>query len=326
MNWARNHFGSDGPTWIDVSTGINPTPYPVPDLPAKVWSRLPETAQEEALLKVAREYYSVPNSAEIVACPGTQSALQLIPSLRQKSVIAIVSPTYAEHANCWKLAGHEVIEVPSLKEVPTAVDIVVVVSPNNPTGTIADKLELLSLQKDLSTKGGWLIVDEAFMDMNPSRSATHYLPQENSLILKSFGKFFGLAGLRLGFVLGDKTIVSQIRSKLGPWAVSGIASHIGKIAFEDEIWHQSTRKNLKSDSQRLSSLLMQTGLDVIGSTDLFILITTPDASSLFTHLCISRILTRPFPERPAHIRFGLPAGDKNWQRLEAALIEWKIRR
>jgi len=325
LNWAKNHFGSDGPIWIDISTGINPNPYPVPDLPQTTWARLPETAQEEALLKAARNYYVAPDTSNIVACPGTQSALQQIPFLRQKSIVSIVSPTYAEHANCWKLAGHEVIEASSLCDVTTATDVVVVVSPNNPTGTIADKLKLKSLQKDLSAKGGWLIVDEAFMDMTPSQSATHYLPQENTLILKSFGKFFGLAGLRLGFVLGDKSIVSQINSKLGPWAISGIASHIGKIAFEDKNWSQSTREKLKLDSQRLQSLLLQVDLTILGNTDLFTLVSDPAARSLFTHLCNNRILTRPFPERPEHLRFGLPAGEENWQRLSVALSDWKNR-
>ncbi|MEH6402157.1 MAG: threonine-phosphate decarboxylase CobD [Sneathiella sp.] len=326
LNWAKTHFGSDGPKWIDVSTGINPAPYPVPDLPIEAWTRLPETAQEDALLSAARKYYSVPKTAAIVACPGTQSALQLIPTLRQQSTIAILSPTYAEHANCWKLAGHEVLEVASLTQIPSAADVVVVVSPNNPTGRFADTEVLLKLQKKLSNKGGWLIVDEAFMDMTPSSSSTLYLPQENTLILKSFGKFFGLAGLRLGFVIGDEKIVSRINSCLGPWALSGIASHVGATAFKDPNWSRITREKLKRDSQRLRDLLIQAQMKIIGGTDLFTLITMQDASSLFTHLCTNRILTRPFPERPEHLRIGLPTGEENWQRLSTALSDWKISR
>lgn len=324
LDWAKKNYGSEGPKWIDISTGINPGPYPIPILPEAVWTRLPETAQENGLLAAAQKYYSVPEISSIVACPGTQSALQLIPSLKAQSTVAILSPTYAEHANCWKNAGHEVLEVASLSQIPENADVVVIVSPNNPTGRIADSVQLIDLQKNLSTKEGWLIVDEAFMDMTPARSFVSHLNSKNTLILKSFGKFFGLAGVRLGFVIGDPTIVSEINSRLGPWAVSGIAAYIGKIAFEDSNWCVSTREKLNFDCLRLRDLLGRTKLKIVGGTDLFTLVTSPHASSLFGHLCRHRILVRPFPERPSHLRFGLPAGTENWQRLDDALSSWKI--
>lgn len=222
LSAIRRHFPQAPEPWIDLSTGINPVPYPVVDLPTEIWSRLPTRQQEQALLEAAAARYGVRDPATIAAAPGTQALIQLLPRLVPKSRVGVLGPTYEEHAHCWARQGHDVAIVRDFE----GADVTIVVNPNNPTGRL---LPPERLRRDR----GLLIVDEAFIDfLAPDASLAGNLPVR-TIVLRSFGKAYGLAGVRLGFAIAEKPIVDRIRDELGPWAVSGPALEIGRRALAD---------------------------------------------------------------------------------------------
>ncbi len=300
-------------------------PYPVPPLEASLWQRLPSTNTEAALLQAAGQYYGLPEFADICAFPGTQAAIQLLPRLMQPTEVAILTPTYNEHAACWRRAGHRVQEITEISHVPEKATITILVHPNNPDGRTYKRSTLLELAKTLKSRKGWLIIDEAFADVIPELSLMADLPGNGILILKSFGKFFGLAGLRLGFLAGPPDFIGVIRQELGPWAVSGVALEIGAQALSDSGWIARTRNQLTKAALQLSAMLTDAGLKIIGGTDLFCLTESPEAPALFRHLCEDAILARCFPDSPELLRFGLPDTETDWLRLEKNLKRWAIR-
>ena len=310
-------YGGDKSQWIDLSTGINPIPYPIPTIPMEQWARLPESASEQKLLAAARDYYKLPNTYHIVAAPGTQSLIQQLPNLFGRTLkVSIAKPTYAEHETCWRYAGHDVLP---LTDKTIAADVIIAVNPNNPTGKTYSASELTDLKAKHLAQGGLLILDEAFMDICPDQSTAHTLPSENTIILKSFGKFFGLAGLRLGFAAGDKTLIEKLRSKLGPWAVSGPAAFVGSKAYSDTKWITETNIRPTKDCARLYKMLQEADGKVMTSAGLFVTAEFQDAPLLFEHLCRHHILTRPFSYAENWLRFGLPANKEQWTRLEQVL-------
>ena len=223
--------------WLDLSTGVNPRPWPVPaDLPTDIWQRLPSRADEEALIAAARQAYAVPAGAGIVAAAGTQSLIQWLPQLASGGPVAIVEPTYNEHAPAWRVAGHEVIARADLDDLPPAIRHVVVVNPNNPDGRVMSRAALARTAALVKERGGWLVVDEAFADVEPETSVIESCADWPVVVLRSFGKFYGLAGLRLGFAVAPLQIARQIAPALGPWACSGPALTIGAAALRDREW------------------------------------------------------------------------------------------
>ncbi len=340
IDGAAVRYGIAATDWVDLSTGINPHAYPVPELPATAWHRLPGQAAEARLLATARQYYSMTDTADICAVPGTQSVLQLLPHILPSGQVDILSPTYGEHAHCWsqhscsngnELNGQKtftvhqtrtVREIHSISEINTESKIAIIVNPNNPNGKRYNVIELLELAETLRCRGGFLILDEAFADEDPELSCAPSLPEDGMIILRSFGKFFGLAGLRLGFVIAPPAICDTLHRRLGPWAVNGPALHLGQLALADTVWQQQTRGQLAKSADRLRQLLVQSGLEIIGSTSLFCLIKHPDAIALHEHLCAHGILCRFFEDRPGFLRFGLPEMDSHWQRLEKSLLVW----
>jgi cobalamin biosynthetic protein CobC len=311
---AAVRFGTPPNGWLDLSTGINPIAYPVSDLPKACWTRLP--SNDGSLRKAAAVAYGAPSPELIVPAPGTQALIKRLPELfSHRREVAIFSPTYAEHAHAWRTCGHEVREVSEIEEVGEAV-IAVLVNPNNPTGKKFSPSELL----DLSQRLDLLIVDEAFADVAPELSVASEVIGRNIVVLKSFGKFFGLAGLRLGFAIANKTISERIQEKLGPWAVSGPAIEIGALALSDQQWIIATRARLSQEQKRLDELLTSRGLKILGGTDLFRLAEHADAQGVYEKLGNSGILVRPFAEHPTWLRFGLPGLETDWLRLENALM------
>jgi cobalamin biosynthetic protein CobC len=197
-------------------------------------------------------------------------------------------------------------------------DLVVVVNPNNPDGRIVGRDALLALADTLAP--GLLVVDEAFMDVGPSdASLASEVARPNLVVLRSFGKFFGLAGLRLGFALAPPEIAGRLAAALGPWAVSGPALAIGAAALADAAWIAATRMRLAAASRRLDDLLAVAALEAVGGTALFRLVRTPVADALFEHLGAAGIFVRRFAGEPTWLRFGLPGDEPAWQRLAAAL-------
>ncbi|USG62308.1 threonine-phosphate decarboxylase CobD [Sneathiella marina] len=323
LQWAQSYFSQAKGPWLDLSTGINPRAYPIPAISPEAWQRLPGGGEEQSMLAAAKKFYGASRSAKICAVPGTQLSIQMIPRLYARSQVDILSPTYAEHAASWKQAGHQVREISCLKEISEKARFVIVVHPNNPDGKTFEKSKLVALSNRLRSRNGQLIIDEAFADTNQDCSLVSEISQDGPLILKSFGKFFGLAGLRLGFCLGPATTIDDLRQSLGPWAVSGVAMEIATKALQDDIWISQTRRSLNTASEQLETLLREFGFNIIGRSSLFCCVQIDSSDKLFEYLCERGIYCRMFPERPGFLRFGLPNTEEDWQRFTAALCGWQ---
>jgi cobalamin biosynthetic protein CobC len=304
--------------FVDLSTGINPLAYPLPTLAPAIFARLPEPDALESLQAAAARRYGAPSPAHVVAAPGTQSLLPLIAALLQPGRAAILGPTYREHARVAAAAGHRVAEVTDVGRLDAKLSVVV--NPNNPDGRLMPKAVLLDLAQRLRAEGGLLVVDEAFADVaGEDHSLAAEVARGSLVVLRSFGKFFGLAGLRLGFALASPETATRLRNALGPWAVSGPAMAIGATALADQAWIEATRVRLIAAAARLDGLLGDAGLPVAGGTPLFRLIRTARAPQVFDRLGAAGILVRRFPDQPGLLRFGLPGPEADWERLRLAL-------
>lgn len=320
---AAQRLFTDAPQpFIDLSTGINPYSYPLPQLAPDLFTRLPDPETLAAAASIAAQSYGAPSPAHVVPAPGTQILLPLVAALVGPGRAAAVAPTYREHARAAALAGHRVNEIADLDAAREAV-LVIVTNPNNPDGRLFGKTDLLALAKRLATRGGLLVVDEAFMDAGPPDASLAGEVGGNAIVvLRSFGKFFGLAGIRLGFALAPPPLAARLSAKLGPWAVSGPALAVGATALADRIWIEETRKRLIAAADRLKAILLSAGLEIVGGTALFYLVRTPAASDLFAHLGRAGILARSFPEHPSWLRFGLPGNEQAWARLQMAMAAY----
>jgi cobalamin biosynthetic protein CobC len=305
-----------------LSTGINPWPWPIPQhLPDKVWHHLPSRADADALIAAARRTYGVPDGVDVAVAAGTQALIQLLPYLAAPGPVAIVGPTYSEHALAWRNAGHAVIAIDSLDACPESAVHVVVVNPNNPDGRVVDRAALKRVATQSENRGGWLVVDEAFADIDPAISAVALCADWPALILRSFGKFYGLAGLRLGFAVGAPVMIARIATALGPWPCSGPALSIGTAALGDQPWADRTRRALKQQAGALDDVLVKAGFAIAGGTPLFRLARHPDALKLHAQLAKRHIWCRSFDWADDLLRFGLPSDAADLHRLAAALSD-----
>ena len=316
---ARRLFPGAPEPFIDLSTGINPNPYPLPRFPADLFERLPGPDTASALAAVAARAYGAPSTAHVVPAPGTQILLPLVAALVQPGRAAILAPTYGELSRAAALAGHSVQAVRELGDIGDA-RLVMIANPNNPDGRLHGKDALLALTDALRRRGGVLVVDEAFMDVGPpGASLAAALSPGNIVVLRSFGKFFGLAGMRLGFALAAPPMAARLSAALGPWAVSGPALAVGAKALADAAWIERTRRRLAKAAKRLDAILTGAGFEIVGGTSLFRLARTPAAQALFHHLGRAGILTRVFAEQRDWLRFGLPGSAQEWRRLHVAM-------
>ena len=323
LSVARRLFPDAREPFIDLSTGINPNPYKLPRLPAGLFSRLPDGEATEALAAAAARAYGAPSAACIVAAPGSQILLPLAAALARPGLAAILTPSYGEFAPAAQMAGHAVRPIEGLGECGEAA-LAIIGNPNNPDGRVFAGDALIALADRLGARGGLLVVDEAFMDVGaPGASLAGAVLRGNIVVLRSFGKFFGLAGLRLGFALATPALATRLAAALGPWAVSGPAQVIGAQALADIDWIERTRRRLANAAKRLDAVLSRAGLDILGGTSLFRLARTPAADALYRHLGRAGIFVRTFPDRPAWLRFGLPPDGTAWDRLEAALASFR---
>lgn len=315
LDVARRAFPQVPEPWLDLSTGINPRPYPVEGLAASDWARLPEADALARLERAAIASYGAPPWIEAVAAPGTQAVIQQLPALLAGSDVRILGPTYGEFSRVFAAAGARPTTVSSPERLAGA-DVAVVVNPNNPDGRSLDPAALLPL----ATRVGTLVVDEAFADAaSPRLSAIPQLPAARVIVLRSFGKIYGLAGLRLGFALAPASLAGALRRALGPWPVSGPAITLGTRALADTRWLTATRTRLGEDGARLAFMLRRTGAAPLGATPLFRLVAHPAAPALFVSLARRGILVRPFAGEPTRLRFGLPGTEPDWVRLDDAL-------
>lgn len=318
LQQAAQRYGRPLADWLDLSTGINPQGYPLPALPASAWQRLPET--DGRLERVAAEYYGADN---VLVTAGSQAIIQTLPRLRPPCRVRVLAPMYAEHAHAWRQHGHEVSALDTLPDESelAATDVLLLCNPNNPTGRVIAPETLQHWHQVLAARGGWLVVDEAFMDASPELSLAAASSQPGLIVLRSLGKFFGLAGARVGFLLADQTLMQRCGELLGPWPVSGPARMVAAAALADHGWQQQTRQTLQQQAAQLNALLQQHGLPVSGSTALFSWVPTPQAVNLHSQLAAQGVWLRLFTDTPA-LRFGLPPA-KSWARLAEALSALK---
>jgi cobalamin biosynthetic protein CobC len=320
---ARQCFPHAPEPFIDLSTGINPYPYPVPEIPPDRFFRLPDQASVGRLAAIAAQAYGAPSKDCVVPAPGTQILLPQVAMLVAPGRAAILGPTYAEHLRAAKLAGHQANEVAEVEQLRSA-DLAIVVNPNNPDGRIVPRAELLDIARDLRQRDGILVIDEAFADVVSSDvSLAGDLDCRNVVVLRSFGKFFGLAGLRLGFALTAPHLATRLDALLGPWAVSGPAVFIGEMALADTCWKSRMLAHLADAARRLDSVLAGCDLEIVGGTSLYRLTQSSGAQELFGHLGHAGILVRRFAEHPTWLRWGLPDSEAGWQRLSTALASRK---
>lgn len=314
---ASRRYGIAPAQWLDLSTGISPFSYPVPPLDPELWRRLPD--EEDDLAAASAAYYGTPHC---LAVPGTQAALQVLPRILVARRVAVLDPSYGEYAHVWARAGCEVAHVPegAMGEAARNFGAVVLCNPNNPDGCVFTGARLEQMRSELAARAGWLVVDEAYADIFAGVSVAADAGAAGLIVLCSMGKFFGLAGMRMGFVLGPTEILARIREELGPWAVSGPARHVASIALRDRPWQQAARKRLHAARDRLGNLLAACGLESAGSTFLFHWIPHPDARAVQDLLARRGILVRAF-DRPQALRMGFPGAERDWERLEGALRE-----
>jgi cobalamin biosynthesis protein CobC len=304
--------------WIDLSTGINPHAYPLPDLGLEAWSRLPESGALARLEAAAALRYGVA-AGNVVAGPGSQALIQALSRTLPHRAVGALAPTYGGFTAAFAAAGAHVVEAKRLEDLE-ALDVAIVVNPNNPDGRVTSRDALLDLHARLARRGGVLIVDEAFADFDAeNESVAPSLPSSGAVVLRSFGKAYGLAGLRLGFALASPDIVPSLRAALGSWPVSGPAIAIGAQTLADSDWLEAMRARLGDDAARLDALLYGAGWRIIGGTRLFRLAAHADARAAFERLLATGILSRPFADAPDRLRFGIPGDEGAWERLAAAL-------
>ncbi|WP_112605508.1 threonine-phosphate decarboxylase CobD [Rhizobium sp. WW22] len=317
---AARQYGGRPEEWLDLSTGINPNPMTLPEIPVAAWHRLPDQHLQERAREAARSYY---RSGDILPLPvpGTQSVIQLLPKLVTGGRVAIFSPTYGEYARAFTLAGLQVRQVSTIAELTVDDRLVVAVNPNNPDGRVLPIEQLRELHDRQREQGGILLVDEAFGDVEPAASTAPFAAlMPNLIIFRSFGKFFGLAGLRLGFVIAEASIMTRFEDWLGPWAVSGPALSIAASLMESDT--SAIRNRILQRHSALEAVLQRSKLHVAGGTALFALVADDRAEGIYTHLCRHHILVRKFDYARNWLRFGLAPDEAADERLAGVLEDY----
>ena len=307
LDWAMSRWGGTRDDWLDLSTGINPCPYPLPELDRHAWTALPTRTDLDHLVSAAQQAYGT--TSQVLPVAGAQAAIQMIPLCFERGRARVLGPTYNEHAAALASAGWSVETAESVERLAGA-DLAVVVNPNNPDGRVLSRSELLGV----AAKVGKLVIDESFADATPEVSVAADAGG-NLLVLRSFGKFYGLAGMRLGFVLGD---VERLAELAGPWPVSGSAIAVGRHALGDRDWSSQAISRLAADAARLDGLAQQAGWQVIGGTSLFRLYDTGDAQEAQNRLADHRVWSRVFPYSDTWLRLGL-SDAAGWSQVESAL-------
>jgi cobalamin biosynthesis protein CobC len=303
-------YGGTRGDWLDLSTGINPRAYPVPEIPPEAFTQLPDRGAAGALEAAARAFWMVPDGAAVLAAPGASALIANIPRLAAPGRVRLVERSYNEHDAAFRAAGWEVARADP-DEGPLA-EARVVVHPNNPTGN------MFSGENEPEGRP-LLVIDESFCDVILYNSRVEgWALKPGVVILKSLGKFWGLPGLRLGFAIGDPALIGQLKEMLGPWPVSGVAQHVGRVALEDMDWANMNRQVMNLDVARMDALLEAKGAELIGGTGLFRLFRVDDSARWQEKLAQGKVWSRIFPYDPTWLRLGLPPVDR-WDQLEAAL-------
>lgn len=301
LDAAVARYGGEKSDWIDLSTGINPDPYPLGEIAPQAWTALPDASAQDHLIQAARSFWNVPETAAVLAAPGASALIARIPALWPKGRARIETPTYNEHAGAFDAHGWQVAE--------DFGSVQVAVHPNNPDGRMWRADEFTA---------PFTVIDESFSDVMPEASHISRAARDDTIVLKSFGKFWGLAGMRLGFAIGAPALIDRLSTLIGPWPVAGPALDIGARALSDDAWAAATRSRLTADAARLDALITAKGATLTGGTSLFRLYEVDDARAWQARLAKGRIWSRIFPYSDRWLRLGLPPAD-GWAQLEEAL-------
>ena len=309
---AKRHFGAGAEPWIDLSTGINPKAWPGTAGLSIDWRRLPEPDSLRQLETAAAVHFGV-DPQHVCAVPGTETGLRLAGCLIGGPA-RHVAPSYRTHGEM--IAGSRAIEWIA---TGGSSETLILSNPNNPDGRWLDREQMRALL-EARAHHGWLLVDEAFADSDPAISVASLVSETRRLLVfRSFGKFFGLAGVRLGFVIGPSHVLAPLREQLGAWPLSTAAIAIGTAAYRDRPWIAATRERLDHEAARLDAVLVRCGHQPIGRCPLFRLIETDEAPQLFDRLARAAILTRPFEPDRRWLRIGLPPDQAALDRLERVM-------
>jgi cobalamin biosynthetic protein CobC len=335
---ARALFPGAQRPWMDLSTGISPWAYPYESLlEPDAFMRLPDPEALAGLEAAASACFGVADASRVIALPGTDIGLRLLGPLFPEASVAVVRPGYSGHVSAWmewsegssgRVRPAKLIRDADLEIAAREHDIVVLANPGTPDGRTIERERLLEAGRRLERRNGLLIIDEAYVDAQPALSlcaaasdaeGSGASASRNLIVFRSFGKFFGLPGLRLGFIVVPRDQAHRFRHALGDWPLTGPAIGVGTAAYLDTRWHQMQRERVALASSRLDAMLKNAGLIIEGGTPLFRLARCANADSLFRHLASHAILTRPFADDSGLLRIGLPGEEMQWKRLAAAL-------
>ena len=317
---AIKAYGIERARWLDLSTGVNPNGYDIEGLPQACFHRLPEPQDIQALEMTAREAYGVRDASAVIAAPGSEFLINALPQIRPHASVAILSPTFSTHEAAWRRYGHRVRTIDSIDSVENET-VVVMVNPNNPDGMITSPSRFKRLASDLESSSGLLVIDEAFVDTIPERSFVPHHDFPNVIVLRSIGKFYGVAGVRLGFAIGPTRILDGFRTILGAWGVSGPAIEVGRRVLEDQDWAETMRAVLNKQSDQHIKMFETLGMKRIGGTSLFHLIENSQARTLHIELAKRGIWTRVFEYNQNWMRVGLCRTQQDLKRFQTALGE-----
>ncbi|NQX89364.1 MAG: threonine-phosphate decarboxylase [Halioglobus sp.] len=310
---AVKKFGTPRDQWIDMSTGVSPFSWPVPPVPSTVWRDLPDC--DGQLERSAASCYGCPAEA-VLAVPGSQYALQHLPALLSPGRVAMPRRGYAEHRQAWAAAGHELVDYADTAclealALDGSVDHVVLINPNNPTGDMLSAGQIAALAECVDHAGGHLVVDEAFVDVHEGSSVASLCPQPGLVVFRSIGKFFGLAGMRLGFMLAVPSLCRALEASMPPWLVSHPARWVGARALSDRAWQAAQRERLRCEARQWSLALAEAlpELPLVNATLFFTVTGRGDfCSALSVGLAQRAVLVRRFDpvDGQGMVRFGLP--------------------
>jgi len=291
--------------WLDLSTGINPEPWPGARASDDALRRLPDPHDLAELETAAARAFGVADPGRVVATSGAEAALRLLPGLIGGGEVALLVPIYGGHVESWTAFSPRLVAALDDPAVAKA-RVLVLVNPNNPDGRRLARADLAGLAAKRSDAGQWTVVDESFVEVAPELSVAD-LEIDRLVVLRSFGKFYGLPGVRLGFAIGDKSLLRDIRTLFGDWPVGAEAIALGRGAYADEAWRVSARVWLSAQAGAVDAVLAAAGLSPLGGCDLFRWVGAAHAHGLFAQLCAQGVLTRPFQGCPDRLRIGLPS-------------------
>ena len=319
LDRMRAEFPAAPEPWLDLSTGINPVPYKIDPMVLNSLGQLPTSQASISCINAMAQAIGAPPTTLLLA-PGSELLIRMLPRVISPRRVVVLSPSYGDHAEVWRHAGHQVIAEADPLGAVDAADAVVICNPNNPDGQVFKPEILERAREQLASRGGWLIIDEAYADLSPNISMADNGGKDGLIILRSFGKFYGLAGLRLGAIIAPLAVRKALSQQLGVWPVGTLALTVGANAYADYEWQEITRRRLSQSVESLDAVLFAAGLDVVGGTDLFRYVACEHAHAIWAQLAQDAIYVRRFNHSERHLRIGIPADHCAQTRLRSSLI------